>query len=254
VPHVFGYARESLGRDDLTTEAQKGAVREYVLANPGLPDLFGFYVDTNHAAKVRLCDRAAGGVLYHAVERGDAVIVADLRWPFQSIQDMHITLGTWRNRGASFHVVGLGAVIGGQVGTQCDPVAFMRALVGLKHDLRSEWIKDGLLRRRAKGQRTNPWPGYGCRWVETGETGTRANGARFPLMRREWDEQELQIMAGIHARRSRHPPMPWDQIVRELAGVTTRDGYRWDSIRIRRAHKAFVALQDQLTQHEGAAT
>ena len=143
--------------------------------------------------------------------------------------------------GVKLHIVNL---LGGAIDLSSPMGRFMihilAAFAELERSFISERTRDGLAAKKRKKTQYCHYPGYGFRWEKSVVDGRRVR-VKVP------DDKERGVMRSIVALRTQPNPSSWNEIAEHLAqlGIVNKEGRPWTEVRVRRACKAELLLQQE---------
>jgi DNA invertase Pin-like site-specific DNA recombinase len=246
MPIAYGYLRVSTqdqADSGLSLEAQKQDIErhyKYKLEPHGIT-WGGMSSDAAVSGNTPFAERPVGGELNTRLRRGDHIIIAKLDRGFRRADDACRTVGAWRDRGITLHVLDVNLDTSTPIG---DMVLKILAVV-------AEWERRRIGERtaaavkiaRQNGKAANGCAGYGFKYVG-------AKGHK----RRVADLEERAIMKRI--LKSRCDGCSWEAIYFDLLqqGIRTREGKEWSLSRIYRAFRAGLRLMaKEATSRNGSS-
>jgi DNA invertase Pin-like site-specific DNA recombinase len=231
---AFGYSRcstQDQKDSGLGLEAQKRDIERhyrYKLEPQGIT-WGGISADAAVSGNTPFAERPIGGELNGRLQLGDHLIIAKLDRGFRRADDACRTVGAWRDRGITLHVLDVNLDTSTPIG---DMVLKILAVV-------AEWERRRIGERtaaavrmaRQNGKAANGFAGYGFRYVG-------AKGQK----RRVVDGEERATMKRIV--KSRCDGCSWEAIYFEFLqlGIKTKEGKEWSVSRIYRAFQAELVL------------
>jgi DNA invertase Pin-like site-specific DNA recombinase len=234
MPTAYGYSRcstQDQADSGLGLEAQKRDVErhyKYKLEPHGVA-WGGMSTDAAVSGNTPFAERPVGGELNSRLQHGDHLIIAKLDRGFRRADDACRTVGAWRDRGITLHVLDVNLDTSTPIG---DMVLKILAVV-------AEWERRRIGERtsaavklaRQRGKAANGCAGYGFKYV-----GAKGNRRRVP------DDDERAVMKRIVGWRLQG--MPFDKIYFYLLGqgIKTKAGKEWSLSRIYRAFQAELVL------------
>lgn len=237
-PRVFAYCRASTKKQVESPETQKEMIQKYAVFH-NLGDVT-FFVDLATSGKIAWEDRDAGKALTGQIRKGDHVIITKLDRAFRRLADCVVMLEKFEAMGVKLHVVNM---LGGAIDLSSPMGRFLihilAAFAELERAFISERTKDGLAKRKHDRVAHTRFPGYGKRWEKQWVNGKLAKVA-VP------DVDERAVMKRILQWRTQAEPLSWQEIADHLTStlkIKTRDGFLWNTNRVRRASVAERTLQ-----------
>jgi site-specific DNA recombinase len=239
VPRVLGYCRASTRKQVDSPDVQRGKIQDYAAFHKlGVVSCF---IDPAKSGKVPWEEREGGRALFAQLRPGDHVIIAKLDRAFRRLSDCVVILERFERMGVKLHIVNL---LGGAIDLSSPMGRFMihilAAFAELERSFISERTRDGLAAKKRKKTQYCHYPGYGFRWEKSVVDGRRVR-VKVP------DDKERGVMRSIVALRTQPNPMSWQEITEHLAqlGIVNKEGRPWTEIRVRRACKAELLLQQE---------
>ena len=237
-PRVFAYCRASTKKQVESPETQKEMIQKYAVFH-NLGDVT-FFVDLATSGKIAWEDRDAGKALAVQIRKGDHVIITKLDRAFRRLADCVVMLEKFEAMGVKLHVVNM---LGGAIDLSSPMGRFLThilaAFAELERAFISERTRDGLAKRKHDRVAHTRFPGYGKRWEKRWVDGKPAKVA-VP------DDDERSVMKSILHWRTQKAPLSWKEIADHFTytlKLKTRDGFLWDTNRVRRASVAERTLQ-----------
>ena len=237
-PRVFAYCRASTKKQVESPETQKEMIQKYAVFH-NLGEVT-FFVDLATSGKIAWDDRDAGTELVSQIRKGDHVIITKLDRAFRRLADCVVMLEKFESMGVKLHVVNM---LGGAIDLSSPMGRFLihilAAFAELERAFISERTRDGLAKRKHNRVAHTRFPGYGKRWEKKWINGKLAKVA-VP------DDDERSVMRSILQWRTQAEPRSWKEIADHLTStlkIKTRDGFLWDTNRVRRASDAERTLQ-----------
>ena len=240
MPRVLGYCRASTRKQVDSPDVQTGKIQDYAAFHKlGVVSCF---IDPAKSGKVPWEEREGGRVLLAQLRPGDHVIIAKLDRAFRRLSDCVVILERFERMGVKLHIVNL---LGGAIDLSSPMGRFMIHILAAFAELERSFIS----RRtsgRACGEKEEkdavlPLPRL---WVSLGESVVDGRRVRVKVP----DDEERGVM--------RYPsllcePSPihssWHEIAEHLAklGIVNKEGRPWTEIRVRRACKVELLLQQE---------